>query len=46
MVDACAADRPGDDNPGLVLGVVLGAAARDGVDKLTVVDLAGGRRAG
>ena len=32
MADACAADRPGDDNPGLVLGVVLGAAARDGVD--------------
>jgi transaldolase/glucose-6-phosphate isomerase len=37
MADACAADRPGDDNPGLVLGVVLGAAARDGLDKLTVV---------
>ena len=37
MADACAADRPGDDNPGLVLGVVLGAAARDGVDKLTLV---------
>ena len=37
MVDACAADRPADENPGLVLGVVLGAAARDGMDKLTVV---------
>jgi transaldolase/glucose-6-phosphate isomerase len=37
MADACAADRPGDDNPGLVLGVVLGAAARDGVDKLTLL---------
>ncbi len=37
MADACAADRPGDDNPGLVLGVVLGAAARDGMDKLTLV---------
>lgn len=37
MVDACAADRPGEENPGLVLGVVLGAAARDGIDKLTLV---------
>ncbi len=37
MADACAADRPGDANPGLVLGVVLAAAARDGVDKLTLV---------
>jgi transaldolase/glucose-6-phosphate isomerase len=37
MADACAADRPGEENPGLVLGVVLGAAARDGVDKLTLV---------
>ncbi len=37
MVDACAPDRPGEDNPGLALGVVLGSAARDGVDKLTLV---------
>lgn len=37
MADACAPDHPGADNPGLVLGVVLGAAARDGVDKLTLV---------
>ena len=37
MADACGADRPGDENPGLVLGVVMGAAARDGVDKLTLV---------
>ncbi len=37
MVDACKPDRTGMDNPGLALGVVLGAAARDGVDKLTLV---------
>lgn len=37
MADACAPDHPGADNPGLVLGVVLGAAARDGVDKLILV---------
>ena len=37
MADACAADRPSEQNPGLVLGVALGAAARDGRDKLTLV---------
>jgi transaldolase/glucose-6-phosphate isomerase len=37
MADACAADRPADQNPGLVLGVALGCAARDGRDKLTLV---------
>jgi transaldolase / glucose-6-phosphate isomerase len=37
MADACADDRSGSANPGLELGVVLGAAARDGVDKLTLV---------
>ncbi|MEI7703199.1 MAG: bifunctional transaldolase/phosoglucose isomerase [Deltaproteobacteria bacterium] len=37
MVDACAFDRPGAENPGLTLGVVLAAAARDGKDKLTLV---------
>ncbi|MGA8892312.1 MAG: bifunctional transaldolase/phosoglucose isomerase, partial [Anaeromyxobacteraceae bacterium] len=37
MVDACAADRSADVNPGLVLGVVVAAAARDGMDKLTLV---------
>jgi transaldolase/glucose-6-phosphate isomerase len=37
MVDACAADRAGDANPGLVLGVVVAAAARDGMDKLTLL---------
>jgi transaldolase / glucose-6-phosphate isomerase len=37
MADACAADRPVEQNPGLVLGVALAAAARDGRDKLTLV---------
>jgi len=37
MADACAPDRPASGNPGLVLGVALGAAARGGRDKLTLV---------
>jgi len=37
MADACAPDRPAEQNPGLVLGVALGSAARDGRDKLTLV---------
>ena len=36
MADACTPDRPAEQNPGLVLGVVLGAAARGGRDKLTL----------
>jgi transaldolase/glucose-6-phosphate isomerase len=36
MADACTPDRPAEQNPGLVLGVALGAAARDGRDKLTL----------
>ena len=36
MADACAPDRPPEQNPGLVLGVALGCAARDGRDKLTL----------
>ncbi|HVP67071.1 MAG TPA: bifunctional transaldolase/phosoglucose isomerase [Anaeromyxobacteraceae bacterium] len=37
MADACGADRPAVENPGLALGVTLAAAARSGRDKLTVV---------
>jgi transaldolase/glucose-6-phosphate isomerase len=37
MADACGADHRGEDNPGLVLGVVLGVAALGGRDKLTLV---------
>lgn len=36
MVDACKADEPGD-NPGVTLGAVLGAAANQGRDKLTII---------
>ncbi len=37
MADACTPDRPARENPGVLLGVALGAAARGGRDKLTVV---------
>jgi transaldolase/glucose-6-phosphate isomerase len=37
MADACAPDRPADQNPGLVLGAAGAAAARGGRDKLTVI---------
>jgi len=37
MLHACAPGVPADDNPGLVLGTILGVAATQGVDKLTLV---------
>ena len=37
MADACAADVPPEDNPGVVLGVALATLARAGRDKLTLV---------
>lgn len=37
MVRACAADVPVTQNPGLVLGAVLGTAARAGRDKVTIL---------
>jgi len=37
MVAACAASTPADENPGLLLGVILGVAANRGHDKLTLV---------
>jgi transaldolase/glucose-6-phosphate isomerase len=37
MADACSADRKGEENPGLALGVAMGAAAGSGRDKLTLV---------
>jgi transaldolase/glucose-6-phosphate isomerase len=36
MVRSCGADVPPSDNPGLLLGLVLGAAARLGRDKITL----------
>ena len=37
MAQQCTAQVPGQRNPGLVLGAVLGQAALDGRDKLTIV---------
>ncbi|MBK9171031.1 MAG: bifunctional transaldolase/phosoglucose isomerase [Bryobacterales bacterium] len=37
MVAACSPASPASENPGVVLGAVLGAAAREGRDKLTLV---------
>jgi transaldolase/glucose-6-phosphate isomerase len=37
MVHSCAASVPPEDNPGAVLGAILGVAARHGRDKVTLV---------
>ena len=37
MLHACAPGVPADENPGLVLGTILGTLARKGIDKLTLV---------
>jgi transaldolase/glucose-6-phosphate isomerase len=37
MFGACAPGVPAEENPGLVLGTVLGVAANKGIDKLTLV---------
>ena len=37
MAAACAANVEGDENPGLVLGALLGVAATQGRDKLTLI---------
>jgi len=37
MAHACSASVPVDDNPGAVLGVIMGVAARKGRDKVTLV---------
>ncbi len=37
MVEACASSVPVEENPGVVLGVVLGTAAKNGRDKVTIV---------
>jgi transaldolase / glucose-6-phosphate isomerase len=37
MAHACATEVPAADNPGLVLGAILGVAANHGRDKLTLV---------
>src|SRR2546430_13824843 len=35
MVEACASCVPVEENPGVVLGIILGAAAKEGRDKIT-----------
>ncbi len=37
MVQACSASVPADQNPGAVLGVILGTAAKSGRDKVTII---------
>lgn len=37
MAAACAPDQPAGRNPGLVLGAILGEAAQQGRDKLTII---------
>jgi transaldolase/glucose-6-phosphate isomerase len=37
MVHACASCVPLEENPGLVLGTILGVAAKDGRDKVTIL---------
>ena len=37
MVEACGAEVPVEQNPGALLGVILGTAARNGRDKLTII---------
>lgn len=37
MVEACGAGVPAGENPGVVLGIILGAAARNGRDKVTLI---------
>jgi transaldolase/glucose-6-phosphate isomerase len=41
MLHACAPGVPADDNPGLVLGTILGVAATQGADKLTLISSPG-----
>jgi len=37
MVEACAACVPARENPGVMLGAILGAAGNNGRDKITLV---------
>ncbi len=37
MVHSCAASVPATDNPGVMLGIILGEAAKGGRDKLTLI---------
>jgi transaldolase / glucose-6-phosphate isomerase len=41
MVQACVSSVPVHENPGVVLGIILGTAARNGRDKITLITSAG-----
>src|SRR5260370_8170681 len=41
MVKACGASVVADKNPGVVLGAILGTAAREGADKVTIISSPG-----
>src|SRR5260370_20644737 len=41
MVHACGATVPASENPGVVLGAILGAAANQGRDKVTIISSPG-----
>jgi len=41
MVKACGANVAADKNPGVVLGAILGTAANEGLDKLTIISSPG-----
>jgi len=41
MVHACAASVPADQNPGVVLGAILGTLGRQGRDKITILSSPG-----
>ena len=41
MVKACGANVAADKNPGVQLGVILGTAANEGLDKLTIISSPG-----
>jgi transaldolase/glucose-6-phosphate isomerase len=46
MVHACASSVPAEDNPGVVLGTILGVLARHGRDKVTITTSPGIRDLG
>src|ERR1700746_1482171 len=41
MVEACASCVPMEENPGVVLGIMLGTAAKSGRDKVTIINSPG-----
>jgi glucose-6-phosphate isomerase len=46
MVHSCASSVPPEDNPGVVLGIIMGVLARHGRDKVTIIASPGIRSLG